>query len=132
VFQKIIIIKTKVKLLNILSLKIIKYILNMTMKKIYVILWAPFLITAALTIDSLYYLTVVFDEIFFIPDFYVLELLFFTLMIPIVYWHKNKWIKINAIHKKLFIIILILSIANFVKYVFVIVFSFLNIMKNIN
>jgi hypothetical protein len=99
------------------------------MKKTYAILWAPFLILAALTIDSLYYLTVVFDEIFYVPDFYVLELLFFTLMIPIVYWHKDKWTTISTIQKRLFLIILILSMLNFTKYVFVIGFSFLNIMK---
>ena len=77
---------------------------NFSVRPIYILLWAPFLITIVFTIESLYYLAVVFDKVFLLPDLFILELLFFTLMIPIKYWHKDKWIALKPIHKKLFFI----------------------------
>ena len=105
---------------------------NFLVRPIYLLLWTPFLITIVFTIKSLYYLAVVFDKVFLLPDLYVLELLFFTLMIPITYWHKDKWITLKPIHKKLFLILLIIGVINFLKYIFVFSFSLLYIIENVN
>jgi hypothetical protein len=105
---------------------------NFSVRPIYILLWAPFLITIVFTIESLYYLAVVFDKVFLLPDLFILELLFFTLMIPITYWHKDKWIALKPIHKKLFLILLIIGAINFLKYIFVLGFSLLYIMENVN
>jgi hypothetical protein len=89
---------------------------------IYSLLWTPFLIAIALTLESLYFLSVRFNKIFFIPDFFVLELIFFTLMIPILHWHKNRWTQLNLIYKRMFLIFVIIGVLDIMKYVIAFVF----------
>jgi len=93
--------------------------LNIKKYIIYFFLSAPFLITITFTLESLYFLSVRFNELFLIPDFYVLELIFFTLMIPVLYWHKSRWSKLNLIHKRIFLIFAIIGVLDLLKYLFV-------------
>ena len=97
-------------------------LLNVKKYIIHFFLWTPFLITIAFTLESLYFLSMHFKEVFLIPDFYVLELLFFTFMIPVVYWHKDKWSKLNSIHKRMFLFFAIIGVLDILKYVVVFVF----------
>jgi hypothetical protein len=97
---------------------------------IYLLLWAPSAITIALTLESLYFLSVHFNEIFLIPDWYVLELLFFTLMLPISHWYKRRWTTLSVIHKRIFLIIATLGAIDLLMYLFV--FGYLSIEFFIN
>ena len=99
--------------------------LNIRKYFIYLLLWAPFAITIAFTIESLYFLSEHFNEIFLIPDWYVLELLFFTLMLPISHWYKRRWATLNVTHKRIFLIIATLVAIYLLMYLFV--FAYLGI-----
>jgi hypothetical protein len=105
---------------------------NLNIRKFltYILLWAPFSITAVFTLESLYFLSAHFNEIFLIPEWYVLELLFFSLMVPISYWYKNRWMTLNLTHKRIFLIVAILGLIDLLMYVFV--FVYLNIELLIN
>ena len=96
---------------------------------IYFILWTPFLITTTLTIESLYFLYGRFNEKIFIPDRYVLEILFFTLMIPIIHWHRSKWPKINPIHKRIFLIVMTIGAIDLTMYALVFGFLIIDYLK---
>ena len=105
-------------------------LLNVKKYIIHIFLWTPFLITIAFTIESLYFLSMHFKEVFLIPDFYVLELIFFTFMIPVVHWHKNKWSNLNLMHKRIFSFFAIIGVLNILKYAFVFVFLAIELVVN--
>ena len=97
---------------------------------IYLLLWAPFSISITFTFESLYFLNTHFNEILLIPEFYVLELLFFTFMIPISYWYKSRWMTLNLIHKRIFLIVATIAVIDLLMYIFV--FGYLSIELLIN
>jgi hypothetical protein len=65
------------------------------------LLVTPFFITFSLTIESINYLYNQFGDFIF-PDLWIFKLLFFTIMIPISYIYKNKWLELCATHKRVF------------------------------
>lgn len=96
-------------------------LLYMNIRKyfIFFLLLAPFLITTTLTLESMYFLYKNFNEKIFFPDRYVLELLFFTFMIPLCHWHRSKWPTLNLTHKRIFLIFATIGALDLLMYTLV-------------
>ena len=104
--------------------------LNIRKYFLFFLLWAPFATTTALTVESLFFLYARFNEIASFPDRYVLELLFFTLMIPVSHWHKSRWSTLNLIHKRMFLIVATIGALDLLMYT--LVFGYLIIVYLLN
>ena len=104
--------------------------LNIKKYFIYFLLWAPFATITALTIESLFFLYAQFNEIAYFPDRFVLELLFFTLMIPVSHWHKSTWSTLSLIHKRIFFIAVFIGVIDLLIYALVFGYLILEYLKN--